>query len=91
MNDKYFIGRSEKQIENITNELIQLRQERKDIDNKINNLLSIKELLKKGIKKNNQEISSKAFKDGWDKCRAWMCKLYKLNESDVIENEQRDY
>jgi len=51
MNDKYFIGRSEKQIENIINELIQLRQERKDIDNKMNNLLSIKELLKKGIKK----------------------------------------
>ena len=52
MKEKYFIGRSKKQIENITNELIQLRQSRKDLDNKINNLLSIKELLKRGIKIN---------------------------------------
>lgn len=50
MNDKYYIGRSQKQIENINSELKLLRIDRDKIIDKINNLESIRDLLKKGIK-----------------------------------------
>ena len=54
MNDEYFIYRSEKQIENINNKLIKFRAEKKDIENQIEDLVSIRDLLKKGIKISNK-------------------------------------
>ena len=39
---------------------------------------------------NNQEISAEAFKLGWDKCRAWICKHYNLDENDVIAKEMSE-
>ena len=52
MNEKYYLGRSIKQIENINEELILLRTEKDKIINKINNLACIRDLLKEVIKKN---------------------------------------
>lgn len=43
------------------------------------------------VKMNNQEISAEAYKKGWEACRRFMCKLYNINESDAIENEERDW
>ena len=53
MNDKYYIERSQKHVENINNELKLLRIERDELIAKINNLVSIRDLLKKGIKQEN--------------------------------------
>ena len=51
MNDKYFIGRATRQIENINNNLMELRKYRDDINEKIENDVCVRELLKKSLKR----------------------------------------
>lgn len=41
-------------------------------------------------KQTNQEISAEAFSLGWNKCRAWICKQYNLDEKEVIKKEEFD-
>ena len=51
MNEKYYLARSEKQIENINEDLELLRLERDSINERIANLMCVRDLLKHGLKK----------------------------------------
>ena len=37
------------------------------------------------------DLYAKGFKMGWEACRSHMCKIYNLNEKDVIENENKEW